>query len=525
MSSSSLHALTSNNDADDKSTIGGGYDGVVHGELENQEDVKRMSLSSFHLWALGISIVIGGQYIGWNEVLQSGFGSALIATVLISSGYVCLVLCIAELSSAIPFSGISCVKFCLVTIYTSHKLYRASPGGSYGIARVTLGFFPGYIVAFMEACQNIIFVACTAVTFGKIITTVTKLPHRYEPIYWVFFYVTSLIMQICGGRTFWYMITIMAIVSICLQFIYVFSTIPDFDFNENALFHRKVATDRWFRNGGLEFMRTMPLCCWFYLGVESINLACKDVPNPRVQVPRGYLSCIATLVPMSFAILFCCSSVAPGISQLMLEKNPLHNQFQKVFDATDSAASTVVLASIYAMCSGSMYCYGKQMKAMAKSGLINPFFGLPFCGNKMPVRSLIFGSACSFLVTMTHYLSSHLKGKHLFMLAAMCAFVAYATQFASFIIFRYKFAAVKRQYTSPLGIAGAVYGSCVFAFAFVGAAGFQGDYIAVSLFAVLMVLVVAYYFYAAMDRQSFSEEEKQVMFRAYLMKSKFAAAF
>lgn len=105
-SSSSLHAgSTIVTEAEDESAISGGCDGVVHGELENQEDVKRMSLSSFHLWALGISIVIGGQYIGWNEVLLSGFGSALIATVLISSGYVCLVLCIAELSSAIPFGG------------------------------------------------------------------------------------------------------------------------------------------------------------------------------------------------------------------------------------------------------------------------------------------------------------------------------------------------------------------------------------------------------------------------------------
>ena len=372
----------------------------------------------------------------------------------------------------------------------------------------------------MEACQNIIFVACTAVTFGKIMTIVTKLPHRYEPIYWIFFYVSSLILQIGGGRLFWYMITVMAIVSISLQLIYVFGTIPDFDFNKNALFQRKAVLDRWFRNGGLEFMRSMPLCCWFYLGVENINLACKDVPNPRVQVPRGYLSSIATLVPLSFAVLFCCSSVAPGIAQLMYEVDPLHNQFQRMFHTTHIAANLIVLPSIYAMCSGSMYCYGKQMKAMAKSGLINPLFALPVCGSKMPVRTLVLGSACSFLVTMTHYLSSQLKGKHLFMLAAMCAFVAYAAQFASYIIFRYKFAAVKREYTSPLGVFGAVYGFCVFGMTFVGAAGFQSDYIAVSLFVILLVLVVAYYFYAAMDRQSFSEEEKQVMFRAYLMKSK-----
>jgi len=90
-------------EADDKSTAS--VDCVVHGELENQDEVKRLSLNSFHLWSLGISIVIGGQYIGWNEVLQGGFGTALIATVFISSGYICLICCMAEVSSAIPFGG------------------------------------------------------------------------------------------------------------------------------------------------------------------------------------------------------------------------------------------------------------------------------------------------------------------------------------------------------------------------------------------------------------------------------------
>jgi len=79
---------------------------VIQGELENQQEVQRMNLPSRYLWALGISIALGGQYIGWNKALSAGFGSALIATFLIASAYWCLVLSVAELSSAIPFGGI-----------------------------------------------------------------------------------------------------------------------------------------------------------------------------------------------------------------------------------------------------------------------------------------------------------------------------------------------------------------------------------------------------------------------------------
>ena len=78
---------------------------IIQGELENQQEVQRLSLPSRYLWALGISIALGGQYIGWNKALSAGFGSTLIATFLVASAYWCLVLSVSELSSAIPFGG------------------------------------------------------------------------------------------------------------------------------------------------------------------------------------------------------------------------------------------------------------------------------------------------------------------------------------------------------------------------------------------------------------------------------------
>ncbi len=97
--------------ADDVSEreLGMGDSFVVRGELENQDEVKRLSLNTAYLWSLGISIVIGGQFVGWNEALQAGFGSALIGTGLIGTAYCCLICCMAEISSAIPFGGINTV--------------------------------------------------------------------------------------------------------------------------------------------------------------------------------------------------------------------------------------------------------------------------------------------------------------------------------------------------------------------------------------------------------------------------------
>lgn len=74
------------------------------GEVDMKE-AELLALTSFDMWALGISIVIGGQYFAWNAGLKAGFGSLFIATVLVATAYASLVLCIAELSSALPFAG------------------------------------------------------------------------------------------------------------------------------------------------------------------------------------------------------------------------------------------------------------------------------------------------------------------------------------------------------------------------------------------------------------------------------------
>ena len=71
----------------------------------DKNEVRRLRLTTVDMWCLGITIVIGGQYFGWNESLQAGFGSTLIATFLMATAYICLVFCISELSSALPFAG------------------------------------------------------------------------------------------------------------------------------------------------------------------------------------------------------------------------------------------------------------------------------------------------------------------------------------------------------------------------------------------------------------------------------------
>ncbi len=85
-------------------------------KIAHEADIKAVSntvvdsLTKLDMWALGITIVMGGQYFAWNAALSVGTGGALLATLIVTSGYVCLILCIAELSSGLPFAGIFLVS-------------------------------------------------------------------------------------------------------------------------------------------------------------------------------------------------------------------------------------------------------------------------------------------------------------------------------------------------------------------------------------------------------------------------------
>src|SRR6185295_5311974 len=58
------------------------------------------------IWALGVGVVITGEYFGWNFALKtSGPVAVLIASLIVCLLYLTWVLALSELSVAMPFAG------------------------------------------------------------------------------------------------------------------------------------------------------------------------------------------------------------------------------------------------------------------------------------------------------------------------------------------------------------------------------------------------------------------------------------
>ena len=414
-----------------------------------------------------------------------------------------------------------------VTCFNMHMnielIIVITSGGAYGVARVTLGVFPGYLVACCDSIESVLYVATSAVALGQMITTISHGSASLEPIYWCVIYISALLIQGWGGHLFWKVNLLLAFVSLGIIIIYVLGSIQFADFSHYANWDAQSGESGshlsdWFRGGMYKFMRIFPLPCWFFIGVESISIACKDTNEPKKTVPVGYLACITTLVVTCLGVLFISCSISPGVSGLASDLTPLNHGFKQMFQISDVAATALSIPATYATVFGFMFCYGRQLRAMGRSGLLNPIIGQDSVHNT-PVAALLFGIVVGYIICLIVYFIPAV-GNCLFDVCALGAFSAYLAQFGSFIFTRRNLPTINKEFISPLGVYGALYGATVFILAFVSVCAFQRDFTAVIVFIVMVAVAIVYYVLVVQHRQILSDEENKVLFQAYLLRGK-----
>ncbi len=118
------------------------------------------------LWGLGVGAVISGHFSGWNLGLAFGWGSMLLATIIIAVMYLGLTFSLAEMSPAMPHTG-----------------------GAYSFARSTMGPWGGYITGLAENVMYVLTPAVIVFFMGSYMTSIVGTPANLQPLWWIGFYV------------------------------------------------------------------------------------------------------------------------------------------------------------------------------------------------------------------------------------------------------------------------------------------------------------------------------------------------
>jgi ethanolamine permease len=396
-------------------------------------------------------------------------------------------------------------------------------GGAYGIARVTIGRVAGFLVAWFDCYQSMFYTMLSVLLVGAIITYSADGDPNLTPLWWFLIYVSYLIVHTIGGHFFWRTMKVLSMGSLLLLVIYILGSIKFADFEDNAPLTVKEgdpAIAAWFTGSPLHFFQVLPVYCWMFVGVESLNLAAHDAVEPKKDVPKAYVGSYLTVFVIAVATIFISVSVPPGSNGLRLFGLPQTFGNMLIFDIDLKKSLFLACPAIYTSGFTFMYYYSSQVRAMGKSGLIAGCMGYDLPGVKTPLVALIFGAVVGFLVGIRYQFYPGLKADSLFSISLIGAVCTYFSQFFSFISFRLFYPTIKREFVSPLGIAGAIYGMLVFGIILVTLLGLEKSP-AIVAFAVYIVVLLIYYFCVVQHRQTFSEEEKTVLFKAYLMKSKY----
>src|SRR5919112_2156860 len=166
------------------------------------------------LWALGVGAVISGHYSGWNLGLAQGFGSTVVATVVIAVMYLGLTFSLAEMSPALPHTG-----------------------GAYSFARTSMGPWAGYITGIAENIEFVLTPAVIVFFISSYLSAIFGTAPGFQPVYWVLCYALFVGLNIIGVElSFKVTVTVTLMALAVLAFFYVSVLFSgQFDFSRFAL--------------------------------------------------------------------------------------------------------------------------------------------------------------------------------------------------------------------------------------------------------------------------------------------------
>jgi len=448
---------------------------------------------AFNVWSLGIVIVIGGNFFIWNEGQSVGFFTLFLTTFISGTAYICLVFCIGEILSGLPFSG-----------------------GAYGLVRCTVGFYPGFLVACAELAYYIVYTSLSICALSSMACTVLIIPLKYRLLICLVFYLVSLSFLVLGKSPsfFWRFSNILGIGCIFLVFFFCLGI-----FASPSKFIKPFAADK--QDSILSFLDLFPRSTWFFVGIETLSFSCNMISSPRKTIAKSFIACMSTLFVLSMLVVSLCSlSQLPAL--LASEPFPLNMGFMALFNCSYTQATALSMPATFATSYGFTFCAGKLLYSLAESRMLpNVNCLYKFGGEeRMPYMAMIVGSVIGYCLCFPIYQIPFFHR----MLINFCFISAYITYFAycvGYVCLKKKFTSIKYSFHSPLGIIGAMYAIVVFLFGIVTVAFFQKDnYFALSSLILLWVCCSIYYVAVAKDAQELSKEEQETLFIAHVVNFK-----
>jgi len=320
-------------------------------------------LGPVHIWALGVGIVLVGEFMGWNfAVAKGGSLGAIIACWVIGLLYTALVMVNTEIGSVIPEAG-----------------------GQYAMAKYLLGPLAAFNVGLMLVFEYVMLEAADALVIGELLKTLNPAIRSLPYVILTLMFFTYLNYRgVFATLTVNFIITALAFVTI---FILLFAT--RFYHPTESLVRLKQMTNG-LPYGLIGIIAAFQFGVWFFLGIEGTALAAEECRSIGRALPVGALVGMATLLVGATITWYVCSGLVPAAH--------LGESVYPLFDAAMATHMSWVVAALFAgtllscmaSANGCITDSSRAWFAMSRDTLIPGAFAAVHPRYKTPYRAILF---------------------------------------------------------------------------------------------------------------------------------------
>ncbi|EQC26702.1 hypothetical protein SDRG_15487 [Saprolegnia diclina VS20] len=455
--------------------------------------------TALHVCCHGLVSVMAGQYYGWNAALATGFGPYVASQLVMSVTYVIYMSCAAEICGKIAFSG-----------------------GTYGLSRVTLGYYCGYMVGFLELLEYTASTAVSVLFIGELFTSDLGWDKRFEPLIWLACYASFVAFYSLPGRIMWNASIGFALLCYAPAVLYIFGSLKFANLRQFGYLLDPVdnTTHVW-ASGDISsaYFAWLPYTTWAFAGIECLSLVTDMTVQPKTTIPRGILGAVALLFLSNVGMVCLVPSLPPGIAAATTVMYPLNNGLAMAYGISEGVGTWLLLPAHMGMAAGFVLPCGRLIQALADSTLLPPWLGLKNLGHRGLTRAMILSCGFGYVLCILSYFSQDFCSalQNMFLLVGS---LCYGAQLLGFILLRTTYKAESNGFKAPFGLTGAVFAMVVYsllAISIIG--GFQNDHGTAGLAALgYCLLLTGYYYYACKDRQTISKDEYASIFRFTIIK-------
>jgi ethanolamine permease len=331
-------------------------------------------LGPAHVWALGVGIVLVGEYMGWNfAVGKGGAYAALMACWFAGILYSCVAMIDSEVTSTV-----------------------AAAGGQYTQAKHIVGPLMAFNVGLYLVFAYTMLEAANAITAGYLVSVVATmtgyggaLDQRPFIILVIMFLAWLNYRGVLATLTFNLVITAIAFTAIVVLFLSTSGIVGNGIMQHAALFEGHELPYGW-----IGVVAAMHFGLWFYLGIEGTTQAAEEVRSPARALPFGTLAGIMTLLIAATLTWYVCSGVLPW----EFLGDGVNGSVAPLFDTARLSGSNALIwflgiGTLFATLASANGCINDASRAwfaLGRDKYLPAWFGAVHPQHRTPYRAIVF---------------------------------------------------------------------------------------------------------------------------------------